>query len=162
VETDAADAADEITEGMATMKKETPEKILTMNKNNLNWETWLKNGDQYLSAATPKSTRSRFGANIRYNLLSMSLEGYIMAILDYHHNLPHNHTYIDLIAALETVMPVAETLKSRILQYENIQSICSIEKYHRSDPTEEELDDLKGAIIEISMMAHETCDCAPG
>ena len=81
-----------------------------------------------------------------------------MAILDYHHNLPLNHTYIDLMAALETVMPIDETLKNRILQYENIQSICSIEKYHRIDPTEEELDDLRGAIIEISMLAHKTCD----
>ena len=129
-----------------------------MNTHNLNWQTWLKNGDQYLSAATPKSKKHRFGTDIVYNLLSMSLEGYIMAILDYHHNLPHNHTYIDLIAALETVMSIDTTLKSRILQYENIQSICSIDKYHRSNPTEEELDDLRGAIIEISMMAHGTCD----
>ncbi|MBU1054005.1 MAG: hypothetical protein KKC46_09270 [Proteobacteria bacterium] len=129
-----------------------------MNTHSLNWQTWLKNGDQYLKAATPKSKKSRFGAGIRYNLLSMSLEGYVMAILDYHHDLPQNHTYIDLIIALETVMPIDETLKKRILQYENIQSICSIEKYHRRDPTEEELDDLKGAIVEISMMAHKTCD----
>ena len=91
-----------------------------MNKHNLNWQTWLKNGDQYLKAATPKGTKSRFGADIRYNLLSMSLEGYIMAILDFHHNLPDNHTYFDLIYGLERVMPIDETLKKRILQYENI------------------------------------------
>jgi hypothetical protein len=129
-----------------------------MNKHNLNWQTWLKNGDQYLKAATPKGTKSRFGANIRYNLLSMSLEGYIMAILDFHHNLPDNHTYFDLVSGLERVMPMDETLKKRILQYENIQSICSIEKYHRCDPTEEALRDLKGAITEISQMAHNVCD----
>ncbi len=129
-----------------------------MNKHNLNWQTWLKNGDQYLKAATPKGTKSRFGTDIRYNLLSMSLEGYIMAILDFHHNLPDNHTYFDLIYGLERVMPIDDTLKKRILQYENIQSICSIEKYYRSDPTEEALSDLKGAITEISMMAHKTCD----
>ena len=45
-----------------------------MYKNNLNWQTWLKNGDQYLNAATPKSKKSRFGTDIRYNLLAMSLE----------------------------------------------------------------------------------------
>lgn len=129
-----------------------------MKTNKLNWNTWLKNGDQYLKAATPKAKKSRFGADIRYNLLSMSLEGYIMAILDFHNNLPLNHTYYDLVTALETVRPIDAKLKKRILQYENIQSICSIEKYHRSDPTEEELDDLKGAIIEISLMAHQTCD----
>lgn len=132
-----------------------------MSTNHLNWQTWLRNGDQYLKAATPKGTKSRFGASIRYNLLSLSLEGYIMAILDYHGDLPENHTYFDLLSALEKVMPLDETLKTRILRYENIQSICAIEKYHRIDPTKEELDDLRGAVGEISMMAHRTCTPAP-
>ena len=127
-------------------------------KSNLNWQTWLKNGDQYLRAATPKSTKSRFGADIRYNLLSMSVEGYVMAILDYHHSLPANHTFTDLIEALELVMPMDEALKKRILRYENIQSICSLETYHRSQPTEEELTDLRDAILEISALAHKICD----
>lgn len=129
-----------------------------MYKSNLNWHRWLKNGDQYLKSATPKGEKSRFGTDIRYNLLSMSLEGYIMAILDFHNNLPDNHTYSDLVTGLERVMPISLTLKKRILQYENIQSICSIEKYHRSSPTEEELEDLKDAITEISVIAHKTCE----
>ena len=132
-----------------------------MSTNHLNWRTWLRNGDQYLKAATPKGAKSRFGTSIRYNLLSLSLEGYIMAMLDYHGNLPENHTYFDLLTALDKVVPIDETLKKRILNYENIQSICSIEKYYRSDPTEEELDDLKGAVGEISTMAHRTCAPVP-
>jgi hypothetical protein len=94
---------------------------------------------------------------VRYNLISMSLEAYIMAIMDFHQALPQNHTYTDLIIGLETVIPLDEKLKNRILQYENIQSICSIEKYHTVAPTEAELIDLKGAIIEISTMAHSIC-----
>ena len=127
-----------------------------MSLTDLNWRTWLKNGDQYLKAATPKGEKSRFGTDIRYNLLSMSLEGYIMAILDFHGDLPENHTFLDLVVALERVMPIDESLKQRILKYENIQSICSLETYHRSAPTEEELLDLKGAIVEISSLAHDT------
>ena len=80
-----------------------------------------------------------------------------MAILDYHHQLPYNHTYTDLMTALEMVVPVSETLKKRIFRYENIQSICSIEKYHRRKPTEEELKDLKEAIAQIRAIAHDTC-----
>ena len=34
-------------------------------------------------------------------------------------------------------------LKARLLKYENIQSICSLEKYHRVHPTEDELAGLK-------------------
>lgn len=126
-----------------------------MENKKLNWKTWIKEGDQYLKAY---GTRSKFGTEIRYNLISMSFEAYTMAILDFHNSLPHNHTYSDLMFALEKVIPVDETLKERILKYENIQSICSIEKYHTVKPTEKELLDLKGAIMEISKMAHATCD----
>jgi hypothetical protein len=123
----------------------------------LNWKVWLKNGDQYLKAATPKGEKSRFGANIRYNLLSMSLEGYIMAILDYHSSLPDNHTYTDLIAGLESVVKIDDDLKKQILLYENIQSICSVDKYHRSEPTEDILTGLKAAVSQIGDMAHTIC-----
>jgi hypothetical protein len=122
----------------------------------LNWHTWLKQGDDYRKAVSPKSTK-RFGTDVRYNLISMALESYIMAILDFHKSLPENHTFLDLISGLESVMPVDETLKKRILQYESIQSICSIDKYSRTNPTEEEITDLTGAIDEISILAHKTC-----
>ncbi len=133
------------------------ENIEMMKAKPLNWQRWLKDADQYMKAATPKGEKSRFGPEIRYNLLSLSLEGYIMAILDFHHQLPDNHTYTDLITALETVWPVTESLKTRILQYENIQSICSVEKYHRSSPSTTELKDLKEAIAEIAVIAHSIC-----
>lgn len=129
-----------------------------MEISDLNWKKWLKHGDQYLKAATPKGDKSRFGANIRYNLLSMSLEGYIMAILDFHSSLPDNHTYTDLMTGLESVVQIDENLKSRILSYENIQSICSLDKYHRSEPTEEALTGLKDAVTQVGDIAHKTCE----
>lgn len=129
-------------------------------KSDLNWEKWLKNGDQYLKAANSKGKKSVFNPDIRYNLLSMSLEGYIMAITDYHNRLPFNHTYTDLVLSLERIYPIDAALKAKILKYENIQSICSIEKYHRQAPTPEELDDLKGAVSRLGKMAHETCTAA--
>lgn len=128
-----------------------------MIENNLNWKTWLKNGDQYLKAATPKGKKSRFGTEIRYNLLAMSLEGYIMAILDYYGTLPDNHTFIDLITGLELVMPVDKNLKGRILKYEGLQTICAVDKYSRIAPSEEDIDDLREAVREIGRLAHDKC-----
>ena len=123
----------------------------------INWTTFLKQGDQYFKAATPKGEKSKFNNDTRYNLLSMSLEGYIMAILDFHQNLPDNHTYTDLIYGLERVVSLDADLKERILKYESLQSICSIDKYHREPPTDEELTDLYGAIAKIKDMAHAEC-----
>jgi hypothetical protein len=129
-----------------------------MTENNLNWQTWLAHGDQYLKSGTKReNSRIKFGSEIRYNVLSMALEAYIMSIVDFHHTLPDNHTYTDLIDSLESVMQIDQELKQRILKYENIQSICSIDKYYRESPTEEQLDDLFGAIVQLSELAHGVC-----
>lgn len=128
-----------------------------MNEKTDTWRTWIEKADQYMNAACPKGRKSKFNNGIRYNMLSMSFEAYVMAIMDYHRTLPENHTFTDLINGLETVMPVSEALKERILRYENIQSICSIEKYHVQDPTDADLIDLESAIREIGVVAHRIC-----
>lgn len=126
----------------------------------LDWKSWLTEGDQYLRAATPKTGKSRFNEEIRYNLLSMSFEKYVMAMLDFFRKLPDNHTYTDLFDALEGVVSLDQKLIERILQYENIQSICSIDKYYRTAPSDEQLTDLHGAILEIREIAHSVCKTA--
>jgi hypothetical protein len=123
----------------------------------LNWKSWLRNGDQYLKAAGKRGS-FRFGTDISYNLLGMSLEGYVMAILDIHNSLPENHTFTDLVDALETVYPIERSLRKRILKYESIQSICSVDKYLREKPTPEAIDNLRTAVGEIGNIAHEVCD----
>lgn len=129
-----------------------------MSNQKLDWKTWLTRGDQNLRSAIPKGEKSKFGTSIRYNLLSMSFEDFSMAMLDYHNSLPDNHTYTDLMNALEKYVPVSEDLKKRILKYESIQSICSVAKYQRNDPTEEEIADLTGAVQEIKELAYQVCD----
>ena len=123
----------------------------------LNWRTWLNQGDQYLKASKPNSNINRFGTEIVYNLLSMSLESYIMAILDIHDAMPENHTYTDLFYALDEVIDMDEQLKNNILKYENIQSICSVDKFIINKPSEEEITDLKGNMLRFSELAHEIC-----
>ena len=123
----------------------------------INWRIWIAQGDQYFKAAAPEGRKSKLNAAIRYNMLSMAFEGYVMAITDFYKNLPENHTYTDLLNALDQVQPIDASLKERILRYENIQSICSIEKYHTVDPSEEDLEDLEGAIREIAVIARRTC-----
>ncbi|TLX74123.1 hypothetical protein E9993_13575 [Labilibacter sediminis] len=124
---------------------------------NNNWKKWLKDGDEYMKSMPAPGKISKFGTDIRYNLLSMGFESYVMAILDYKDNLPDNHTYTDLIYGIERVMPFDQELKKRILKYECIQDICSLDKYTILQPSEEDISDLHGAILEIKDLAHGIC-----
>ena len=121
------------------------------------WKTWLGNGEKYYRAACPEGKKSRFLPDLQYNLLSMSLEGYVMAIADFHNSLPYNHTYTDLMYMLETLVPLDPDLKARILKHESLQDICSIEDYHRSHPSEDALADLRSAVAQIGDLAHRVC-----
>ncbi len=123
-----------------------------------NWKTWIEHGNLYIKSCTPRNDKPKFfRPSIRYNLLSMAFESYVMGILDYHKTLPENHTYTDLVYALEKVIPLEIGLKNRILKYESIQSICSMDKYIIKEPTEYELTDLYSAVKEISVMAGKIC-----
>ena len=126
-------------------------------QSNNNWKKWLKDGDEYMKSMPAPGITSKFGTDIRYNLLSMGFESYVMAILDYKENLPDNHTYTDLIYGIERVMPFDQDLKKRILKYESIQDICSLDKYTILQPSEEDIRDLHGAILKIKDLAHCTC-----
>nr|WP_319400772.1 hypothetical protein [uncultured Carboxylicivirga sp.] len=121
------------------------------------WQNWLKEGDQYMKGMPKPGKPSKFSTDIRYNMLSMGLESYVMAILDFKDNLPDNHTFSDLIYGLEREIELDPELKDRILKYESIQDICSLDKYTIKQPTEDEISDLHGAILEIKELAHHTC-----
>ena len=60
-----------------------------------NWSIWLREAHQYLKAG--KNEKKRFDNSILYNLLAMSLEKFVMAILGYNLMLPVNHKFTDLV-----------------------------------------------------------------
>lgn len=123
----------------------------------MDWKTWLKNGDQYLKAGTPKKRKSRFSSDIQYNLLAMAFESYTMAISDFFNYLPENHTFTDLTRALDLLIAFPQDLKERILRYEDLQSICSVDEYQRSLPDAEGVDDLRDAVAQVGIIAHQIC-----
>ncbi len=129
-----------------------------MNTQNHDWQTWLKHGDQFFRGSTPKDRKtSILGPVIRYNMMSMALESYVMGILNCFNTMPDNHTFTDLINALDLVIKLDPELKRKILKHENIQSICSVDKYQCRAPGEDELAELYAAITEIRDIAHSVC-----
>ena len=120
------------------------------------WEKWLKDAMGYEKASAGRDGKpSRFNPSIQYNLVSMALEGYVMAMTGYHGKLPENHTYTDLVRAWESVYPLDPDLKSVILRYEDIQSLCSLSEYHRRDPEAKELDELRAAVEKIGQITRK-------
>jgi hypothetical protein len=122
------------------------------------WETWLGQGLDYEKAAGGRSDKpSPFSPAIQYNLIALALEGYVMAMVNFHGSLPENHTFSDLISAWEQVAPLDANLKSTILKYEDMQSICSLDNYHRFEPKPEDIQALRAAVAALGEIVRTTC-----
>lgn len=121
------------------------------------WETWLSQATEYEKAAGGTTTPSRFSPAIQYNLIALALEGYVMAMASRHGSLPENHTFTDLIRAWERVAPLDPALKSVILKYEDMQSICSLDGYRRFEPTLRDIQELRTAVSALGKIVKQTC-----
>jgi len=115
--------------------------------------TWLEKGEKYLASVKDTSKPPKFSPVIQYNLIAMAFESYAMAILDYHKQLPDNHTFTDLLDALDKVIHIDIALRNAIIRHENTQMLCPVIEYSRSEPTFEEVMEFRGTIVSIAEIA---------
>jgi hypothetical protein len=117
------------------------------------YTTWLEKGDKYLASVKDTGKPGKFSPVIQYNLIAMAFESYAMAILDYHKQLPENHTFTDLLDALDKVIHIDTALRNAIIRHENTQMLCPVIDYKRQEPTLEEVMEFRGTIVTIAEIA---------
>jgi hypothetical protein len=122
----------------------------------LEWKQWLNWADQYRNSGTPKpGGRRRLSPVIIYNLYSMALENYAMAILARKNRLPENHTFTDLVNGLEEIMDFDPRLKARILDLEQYQQLCSFADFEVARVDDRVLAEFRLVLDEFSALAHQ-------
>ncbi len=124
----------------------------------LDWRKWLREGDQYKKAGTPKpGGKRRLSPTIVYNVYSMALESYVMAMLDSQGVLPDNHTFTDLVCALEQEFNLDVDLKKRILDLEQYQQICSFADFQIAQVNDAVVEEFSEVVDQVAFMAHQVC-----
>jgi hypothetical protein len=100
------------------------------------WQTFIDDGDRYLTAAAGglKRRPEVFTPEILYNLVAMAIEKHAMGYLMHHHRMPDNHTLRDLMDALKELGGLDDRLYGRVVEMERFQEICSVFEYHRDIP----------------------------
>ena len=127
------------------------------------WQRYLKEARQYLSAGKGKVGKpSRLSSDIRYNLLSLSIEKSCMAILLYHNDLADNHTFVDLLRAIAPYVQVPGEVQDELVALEQVQSICNLYEYHREKPSDEVVERLRSVAHQLCEYAGDACSTATG
>ena len=127
------------------------------------WQQYLKEAQQYLNAGRGKQGKqSRLSSDIRYNLLSLSIEKSCMAVLLYHNDLADNHTFSDLLRSIAPYVQVPGELCDELLALEQVQSICNLYEYHREKPSEEVAERLRNVATRLCEYAGQACQPGSG
>lgn len=77
-----------------------------------------------------------------FNIASVALERYLVAICDLYGAVPHNHNFITLMRDVETLVNVPNDLNKRIKAMDWIFGICSIDDYRHANPDEADMENV--------------------
>lgn len=70
-----------------------------------------------------------------FNVASIALENYLIALCELHGEMPPHHSYNSLMDAVENITDFPIELNRGIRSLDDIFGICSIENYHHGTPT---------------------------
>ena len=81
-----------------------------------------------------KFSQTKRPAHLVFNIASMALERYLVALCDLHCVTPENHDYACLMSAVETVMDFPAVLNHDIRALDDVFGLCSLEVNPHGDP----------------------------
>ncbi len=81
-----------------------------------------------------KFSHSGRPSNLVFNIASMALERYLVALCDLYGIAPENHNYACLMDAAETVFDFTSIMNQDIRSLDDIFGICSLEVNPHGDP----------------------------
>ena len=116
------------------------------------WEAMRSEGRSYLSIVSKSSGSKKFSATLLYNFAAMAIEKYVMATCMFNDLLPENHTLTDLLSALPDSIRVPSAVCSTLLAGEDVQQLCSLDAYKRTEPSAEELDEFITAALALCLI----------
>ena len=87
-----------------------------------------------------------------FNIASVALERYLVALCDLYGEDPRNHNYITLMRTVETLVDVPKDLNKRIKAMDWIFGICSIDDYRHPNPDESDMENALVLCVEVQKL----------
>ncbi|GEO81664.1 HEPN domain-containing protein [Pararhodospirillum oryzae] len=90
-----------------------------------------------------------------FNVGSVAIEHYLVALCAAHGRMPLNHTYTDLLETVEEVTTLPDSLADEIRALDRIFGLCSLEHYHHGTPEEEDAQ----TVLRLCRALHDLVPC---
>jgi hypothetical protein len=125
-----------------------------MEKTKKDWEQFLEEGRGFRRTVLGALKRPEiFTPSLIQNIAAMGIEKYFMAIFTRRGLLPRNHTMTDFVEEMKPLKPLPEELEKKLLYFDTLQSICSIDDFRITKPGPEDVDCFVQTIDQVASLA---------
>ena len=89
-------------------------------------------------------------ASVVFNISTVALERYLIALCNLYGFNPANHNYGSLMDTAEVLVDFPEILSQKIRSLDSIINICSLENYHYKNPKDSDADSILSMCSDVS------------
>jgi hypothetical protein len=87
-----------------------------------------------------------------FNVASIAVECYLIALCAFYGSMPFNHNYGSLMDSAEEVIKFDPQLSADIRDLDKIFGICSLDNYYHGTPTDQDAEDIMSICSKLSLM----------
>lgn len=123
------------------------------------YETMIKGADSYYNSAKKSFYKSdKFNEELVFNILTMSVEKYLVGLLMSKDNMPMNHVIKYLLEETEAYFSLDKTIHEQLAKVDDYLYICSMDDFTKKVPAKEELENILLAVEKLKEFTHANVD----
>ncbi len=117
------------------------------------WQMHIAAGRQYLHTAVKgRRRRAVFNNELVFQLAAMAVEKLIVGLVQYHQQMPADHTLSGLAAGLTQVSPLDTALTKRIERIEAVDDMCALTVERRPPPQDADIEEILAVGRELALL----------
>ncbi len=122
------------------------------------YDKMIKGADSYFNSAKSAFIKgSKFNGELVFNILTMSIEKYLVGLLMSKGIMPVNHVIEYLLKETDEYFKIDKIIQKTLATVDDYLYICSMDNFINKIPSNEELDNLIAAVDKLKIFVHEHC-----
>jgi HEPN domain-containing protein len=122
------------------------------------YDTMIKGADSYFNSAKKAYIKdSKFSDELVFNILSMSIEKFLVGLLMSKGIMPANHVIKHLLNETEEHFKISKVVQKTLSTVDDYLYICSMDSFTSKVPTKEEMANLLAATEKLKVFVYEHC-----
>lgn len=114
------------------------------------WNGYYSEAVAYYNTTVGAKKKGRpFGNLVYYNLIGLSLEGFLTALITKDGSLPEHSSISSMLRMLKKKYEVPESFTEESRFYNKFMNFCSLEVLETLEPTDEEIDRMVNFVIKL-------------